>query len=165
MKPSLPRGALWDAQLAEALETAEHSVGAYYAIRPREWATRFRYDIASSAEHPELAFSPSALAQIVRLENTSQSTSRYRIVLREAEVCALGELFGLQIVLTAALAHELVHLVRFGQGLASFDASDAERLEEERRVTRVSEEALLRSTPPDQCANYRRIFASMDPGR
>ena len=140
----------WRDALARALDVAERSVASFYAIRPREWASRFRYDLASAADHPALNFAPGTMAQIVALEIAASSRPpRWRIVLRDAVVFRLARRHGLDNVLAYALSHELVHLVRFASGLAVFDETSAgHRDEEERKVSRIAAEALAPALGP-----------------
>ncbi|HHN74813.1 MAG TPA: hypothetical protein ENK10_06240 [Acidobacteria bacterium] len=137
----------WKTQVCRCLDKAEQAVARYYAIRPREWSTRFRYDLASAADHPDLHFPASALAQIVRIEPAPADQQRFRIVLRDEEILRLAEEFGLEAVLELTLAHELVHLVRFGQGLADFEQAGSAQQAEERRVQRIAAEALAAAEP------------------
>lgn len=132
--------------ICDALQDAELAVAAFYAIRPREWSHRFRYDIASASEHPHLPFRAGTLAQIVGLEiEDSPRPPRWRIVLRDPAILRLGRRWGVRTVLAYTLAHELVHLVRFASGLAPFDATEEHaRSAEEARVCRIAREALLR---------------------
>lgn len=135
----------WAATLCGALEQAEIGVAGFYAIRPREWISRFRYDVASAVDHPGLSFPHGSLAQIVELRfETGPRPPRWRIVLRDGLVLRLGARLGLGTVLSYTIAHELVHLVRFASGLAPFDLGEAHRRsEEEARVRRITREALL----------------------
>ncbi len=153
----------WDRVLDGALEQAERLVADWYGIRPREWASRFRYDLASSLDHPELAFPGPALAQLVRLEDPSGDTpGRWRIVLRDDALHRLSRRHGLAPLLAWTLLHELVHLVRFATGLASFEGADpgARSAEERhvetvvRRIVRAAEDPALAAvdrslSPPD----------------
>lgn len=133
----------WSAALCRALGDAERAVAAFYGIRPLEWMVRFRYDVGSAADHPGLAFPPGTLAQIVELR-VGERPPRWRIVLRDPLILRLGRRWGLPTVLGYALAHELVHLVRFASGLAPFDLGEEHRrTEEEERVRRIAHEALL----------------------
>lgn len=128
--------------LTAALARAERCVAGFYAIQPREWASRFRYDLASAADHPGLPFPHGTLAQIVQLEIASRPI-RWRIVLNDPEILAWGKTADLELVLAYTLAHELVHLVRFASGLAEFaHAHEHSQQEEEDRVARIAREAL-----------------------
>lgn len=131
--------------LASALDAAEGGVATFYAIRPREWGLRFRYDLGSAADHPSLSFRSRALAQIVQVATPKPvQPGRFRIVLQDREIVSLGGRLGLSTVLSYALAHELVHLVRFASGLAHFESREEHsRREEEARVRRIAREALL----------------------
>lgn len=136
----------WRTTLESALDTAERGVAGYYAISPREWSSRFRYDLGSDADHPGLDFPPGTLAQIVRMEIlASPRPPRWRIVLRDAAILALRHQVDLHALLAHTLAHELVHLVRFASGLAPFDPHHGfDRGEEEERVCRIAREAVAR---------------------
>lgn len=153
----------WSPVLGQSLDLAEYSIASFYAIRPREWSTRFRYDIASCHDHPELPFPESSLAQIVRLDAEPPREGRFRIVLRDPELFELAERFQPIPVLTVTLAHEMVHLVRFGQGLARFDLEGPCRHEEERRVRQITEEAVLSILPPADQPLFRAVLDEQQP--
>ncbi len=135
----------WSPRLCRALEQAEVAVAGFYAIRPREWISRFRYDVASAADHPHLGFPLGTLAQIVELRfEAPPRPSRWRIVLRDPLIFRLGRRLGLGTVLAYTFAHELVHLVRFASELAPFDLGEEHaRTVEESRVRRIARDALL----------------------
>jgi hypothetical protein len=125
--------------LCEALQLAETAVSRYYAISPREWGTRFRYDVGSADDHPDLPFHPGALAQIARLSPASGGfPPRYRIVLKDEEILERSRGSGLVPLLTFVLAHELVHLVRFGSGRVPFEMQPGEIRSEEEEVHRIT---------------------------
>jgi hypothetical protein len=146
--------------LCRALELAEQAVAAYYAISPREWSTRFRYDTAAGDDHPQLPFHPGALAQIVQLEPGSPDRPpRYRIVLKDEEIVALGREHGLFPVLAYTLAHELVHLVRFGSKRVPFELPPALVDEEERTVRRITRETLRPLLGPEDQAVVEQMAA------
>ncbi|MBP7148951.1 MAG: hypothetical protein KBD01_15580 [Acidobacteria bacterium] len=147
----------WRDVLCDALVLAEHAVAGYYAIQPREWASRFRYDVVSAHEHPHLDFAPGTLAQIVRMDTGAAGPPRYRIVLRDDHVLARRQVAALSHVLAYTLAHELVHLVRFASGLAPFEVPEAERDPEEERVRRIASEALVRVLGPSAEAELERL--------
>lgn len=129
--------------LCEALQLAETAVSRYYAISPREWGTRFRYDVGSADDHPDLPFHPGALAQIAQLSPASGGfPPRYRIVLKDEEILERSQAGGLVPLLTFVLAHELVHLVRFGSGRVPFEAQPGEIQSEEDEVHRITVEIL-----------------------
>jgi hypothetical protein len=159
---SRPSGRLhrppWLRTLCDALEDAEQAVARYYAISPREWATRFRYDTGSAADHPDLSFHPGALAQIVQLEKAARpEASRYRIVLKDEEVLALGHELGTPAVLRVVLAHELVHLVRFASKRVPFELPRHQIETEEREVRRITREALRPSMAGSKAAVLTRL--------
>lgn len=150
----------WRPVLGRSLERAEDCVAGFYAIRPREWSTRFRYDIASCHDHPELPFTRTALAQIVRLEAPPPRVDRYRIVLRDPELFSLADEYDPFAVLTVTLAHEMVHLVRFGQGMAHFELPERLRAAEERHVRRIAEDAVLKNATPADRPRFEAVIAS-----
>jgi hypothetical protein len=154
----------WRPLLGRSLELAEQGVAGFYAIRPREWATRFRYDIASCYDHPDLPFPSSTLAQIVRLDAEPPRAGRYRIVLRDPELFSLANDFDPLAVMTLTLAHEMVHLVRFGQGLACFELPERLRGAEERRVRRISETAVLEVVGPAERPHVVELLAARGGG-
>jgi hypothetical protein len=154
----------WSPLLGRSLDLAERGVAGFYAIRPREWSTRFRYDIASCYDHPELPFPSTTLAQIVRLEAPPPRAGRYRIVLRDPELFSLATEFDPLAVMTLTLAHEMVHLVRFGQGLACFELPERLRAAEERRVRRISERAVLDVVGPEHRPRVAELLAARDDG-
>jgi hypothetical protein len=132
--------------LREALAEAEARIGAFYRIPGREWR-RVPYDLETLAEGPGPA--PGAFADVVRLCRQGASASggdlwRIRIgdqaildaVHRRADGIELRPL------LLYVLTHELVHVVRFGTGLAGFEADLAERHAEEGRVHAVTRRVL-----------------------
>ncbi len=145
--------------LCEALQLAETAVSRYYAISPREWGTRFRYDVGSADDHPDLPFHPGALAQIAQLSPASGGfPARYRIVLKDDEILDLADSTGLVPLLTFTLAHELVHLVRFGSRRIPFDASEHAVLAEEEEVHRITLE-LLEPALGEDAQRVRHILA------
>jgi hypothetical protein len=155
----------WRPLLGHSLERAEECVAGFYAIRPREWTTRFRYDIASCHDHPELPFTRTSLAQIVRLDAPPPRPGRYRIVLRDPQLFSLADDYDPVAVLTVTLAHEMVHLVRFGQGLAHFELPERLRQAEERRVRRIAEDAVLKAVEPSERPRFAELIGEASPPR
>lgn len=153
----------WRERVCRCLDRAEASVAAYYAVQPREWATRFRYDLGSSHDHPEISFPPGALAQILRVDPPPRGKKRFRIVLRDPEILRLGEQFGLDPVLTFTLAHELVHLVRFAHSLAPFELTGRAHAEEEERVSRIAVEALRADATDTERAGLEALLDHLLP--
>jgi hypothetical protein len=66
--------------------------------------------------------------------------------------------------MTLTLAHEMVHLVRFGQGLACFELPERLRDAEERRVRRISEQAVLDVVGPEHRPRVAELLAARDDG-
>jgi hypothetical protein len=125
--------------VSAALEAAEGKVAHFYGIAPREWSLRFRYDVGTVGDEPELGFDPRSMAQLLRPRPCSRGRRpRFRIALRDAAILATGRRLGLRRTLLGVLTHELVHVVRFSQNPALFDARGQARYEEERRVLELT---------------------------
>lgn len=132
--------------LVRAAGDAHALTAGFYRIAGREW-TRFPYDVVTLEEAP--APPDEAFADVVRLvaERAGAGPRElYRIRVRDDRVLAAvhGRDDGVELfpLLLYVLTHELVHVVRFGAGLAPFDASAAERATEERRVHDVTRKIL-----------------------
>lgn len=129
------------------LSLAEDLTGEFYRIPGREW-DRFPHDLETLREGP--GPTEHVFAEVVRLVADVRpgkgSREVYRIRVRDDAVLsavtrgARGvEFFPL---LLYVLTHEMVHVVRFGSGLARFEAAGSERALEEDRVHRLTREVL-----------------------
>lgn len=127
----------------QAVELAEELVSNHYKMSANQWL-RGRYDVKTLTDLSETEIVQGPFAQIVRYRAQKKDTilgsssyDFYKICIQDHNILtALSrqpELtffpFSLYI-----LTHELIHIVRFGKFLQSFDASDEERLAEEIRV-------------------------------
>ncbi|MBU1169787.1 MAG: hypothetical protein KKD44_09520 [Proteobacteria bacterium] len=123
-----------------AIEMAEDIVSEFYKMSSSQWL-RNRYDVLtlSQLSKSEIVFGP--FAQIVRYlgkRNKSQLGSGdfdfYRICLQDHSIIqALRENFSLRLdpFVLYIIAHELIHIIRFGKFIQFFDASPDERALEE----------------------------------
>lgn len=148
-------------EVDRALSLAESYTGLFYGIPGREWP-QYPYEVRTLAEGP----GPEApvFADVVRavpLEAAEGRSSRprFRVRLRDDVILAksrdVGEV-GLFPMLLYVLTHELVHVVRFGSGLADFDAPPEERRCEEARVDAVTRRILAPAADPalDRFVSY-----------
>lgn len=156
-----------------ALGSAEALTGRFYCIPGREWA-RFPYDVrtlAAGTGPDERAF-----ADVVRLRATGRCRpqafpERFRIRLRDDAILRAvhdrPDGPGLYPLLLYVLTHELVHVVRFGEGRARFDAPHEERVAEERRVHEITRRVLhpARDAALDPVLRlYERHFEASEAG-
>lgn len=146
----MERGRTFDAservEVGRALLTAEELTAGFYRIAGREWG-RFPYDVVTLADEP--APPVPAFADVVRLVSVARNRpprELYRIRVRDDRVldAVHGRSDGVELfpLMLYVLTHELVHVVRFGGGLAGFDAPADARDEEERRVHDVTRKIL-----------------------
>lgn len=130
------------AHLGEALYMAEESVSDHYHLSQHAWA-KYPYEVRTLAELMDNEINGQALAQVVRMRQPKRpgrlrGWDFYRVcvqdhnVLRALERESASEL--LTPLLTYVLAHELVHVVRFYKFDHLFEATAAQRGQEEMRV-------------------------------
>lgn len=134
----------WSLVQARA-EKAEELTRRFYSIPGREW-DRVGYDVTTGGLAEE---APGRLARVVKLarERARARSSRalFRIELDDAAILgAARPSRGVQLgpLLLYVLAHELVHVVRFGVMGQEFDLAPRERDAEERRVHDLSKKIL-----------------------
>ncbi|OGP72260.1 MAG: hypothetical protein A2Y80_09545 [Deltaproteobacteria bacterium RBG_13_58_19] len=137
--------------LQEALVIAEEMTFDFFKLSASQWR-RARYDILTlEALHRE-EISPHALALVAKYNGYPQDRllpsaafDFYRICIQDHNILKTldncGELRLLPL-LSYILTHELVHLVRFSQFQAHFEASAAEKHLEEQRVHRLTQDIL-----------------------
>jgi hypothetical protein len=137
--------------LKEAVVIAEEMTSDFFKLSPSHWR-RARYDISTLEALKREEISPHALALVAKYDGRPQDRHLpsagfdfYRICLQDHNILKALELRGdLSIfpLLTYILTHELVHIVRFSQFLARFEALERERLQEEERVHRLTQKIL-----------------------
>jgi hypothetical protein len=134
-----------------AVAMAEELVSNHYKMSSTQWL-RPKFDVKTLADLAEDEIVNGPFAQIVRYEGKlkngvlgSSAYDFYKIciqdhailkILRERPEIALAP-FALYVV-----THELVHIVRFSRFLQNFNASDMEKLIEERRVHGITHDIL-----------------------
>lgn len=134
-----------------AVAMAEEMVSNYYKMSASQWL-RPKYDVKTLADLSEDEIVAGPFAQIIRYEGKlkggilgSSAYDLYKICiqdhailnfLKERPEIALSP-FALYVV-----THELVHIVRFSRFLQNFNASDMEKLIEERRVHGITHDIL-----------------------
>jgi hypothetical protein len=134
---------------------AEDLTGRFYCIPGREWP-RYAYEMSSLAQDP----GPEApvFADLVRMVPADGAAARgpvselYRIRLRDDAILSAvhrGDGVSLYPLMLYVLTHELIHVVRFRTGAASFDAEPAQRKGEETRVHVITREVLRAPDDPE----------------
>ena len=134
-----------------AVAMAEELVSNHYKMSASQWL-RPKYDVKTIADLSEDEIVTGPFAQIIRYEGKlkggvlgSSAYDFYKIciqdhailtVLKERPEITLAP-FALYVV-----THELVHIVRFSRFLQNFNASDVEKLIEERRVHGITNDIL-----------------------
>lgn len=134
-----------------AVAMAEELVSNHYKMSASQWLGP-RYDVKTLRELSPEEIIDGPFAQIVRYKGQRQNTSLgsatydfYKICLQDHTILATLaasagiELFPFSLYI---ITHELIHIVRFSKFLQHFDASDAERIAEEKRVHHRTHEIL-----------------------
>ena len=127
----------------QAVELAEELVSNHYKMSANQWL-RGRYDVKTLTDLSDQEIVHGPFAQIVRYQARkrdamlgSSSYDFYKICLQDHNILStLSKSSGMQLLPFSLyiLTHELIHIVRFGKFLQSFDASEEEKLAEETRV-------------------------------
>jgi hypothetical protein len=137
--------------LKEAVVIAEEVTSDFFKLSQGHWL-RARYDILTLEALAQEEISPHALALVAKYGGRpadrhlpSAFFDFYRIclqdhnILKALKVCGEPRLLPL---LVYVLTHELVHIVRFSQFLACFEASEAEKRREEEQVQLLTRKIL-----------------------
>jgi hypothetical protein len=130
---------------------AEELVSNNYKMSASQWLGP-RYDVKTLAELSPDEIIHGPFAQIIRYKGRRKNTSLgsatydfYKICLQDHTIQSTLdmspgiELFPFSLYI---ITHELIHIVRFGRFLQSFEASDRERMAEEKRVHQRTHEIL-----------------------
>ncbi len=138
-------------QLREAAVIAEDMTSEFFKLSPSHWR-RARYDILTLEGLREEEISPHAHALVAKYDGRPQERSLrsaffdfYRVCLQDHNILkALGSRADLALLplLLYIVTHELVHIVRFSQFLALFEAPEGQKPLEEQRVHRLTQEIL-----------------------
>ena len=142
------------AQLAvvnNAVAMAEELVSDYYKMSASQWLHP-KYDVKTLADLTEDEIVTGPFAQIIRYEGKlkgdllgSSTYDFYKICIQDHAI--LNVLQNRPDIVLSPFAlyvvtHELVHIVRFSRFLQTFNASEMEKLVEERRVHGITHEIL-----------------------
>jgi hypothetical protein len=146
-----------------AVAAAEELVSNYYKMSASQWLGP-RYDVKTLAELNPAEIIDGPFAQIIRYKGRRKNTTLgsatydfYKICLQDhtiqstLEASPGIELFPFSLYI---ITHELIHIVRFRKFLQNFEASDRERMAEEKRVHQRTHEILK----PIQIAGLRKVL-------
>lgn len=134
-----------------AVAMAEELVSNHYKMSANQWLHP-KYDVKTLADLSENEIVNGPFAQIIRYEGKlkggvlgSSAYDFYKVCIQDHAILkVLGE--NPEIVLSPfalyVVTHELVHIVRFSRFLQNFNASDTEKLIEERRVHGITHDIL-----------------------
>ena len=147
--------------LKEAAVIAEEVTSDFFKLSVCHWR-RARYDILTLEALRAEEISSHALALVAKYDGChkdrllrSAAFDFYRVCLQDHNILkTLEQVDDLSLfpLLLYIVTHELVHIVRFSQFLALFEAPEEHKQEEERRVHRLTQKILaplpVRDLPP-----------------
>ncbi len=122
---------------------AEELVSNFYKMSASEWLHP-KYDVKTRVDLNQDEIVEGPFAQVIRYQGQLKDTSLgstsydfYKICLQDHAILSALEMapeLELFPFILYIITHELIHIVRFSKFLQNFDASAAERMEEEKRV-------------------------------
>jgi hypothetical protein len=134
-----------------AVAMAEELVSNHYKMSASQWLHP-KYDVKTLADLTDEEVVDGPFAQIIRYEGKlrggilgSSAYDFYKICIQDhaiLDVLKRHSDMELSPFALYVVTHELVHIVRFSRFLQNFNASDAEKLAEERRVHGITHEIL-----------------------
>lgn len=134
-----------------AASMAEELVSDYYKMSVNQWLCP-KYDIRTLEDLLSGEISEDSFAQIIRYKGQkngssleSSSYDYYKICFQDHVILSLLERspeINFFSFILYIITHELIHIVRFGKFLQSFDASSEDRLTEEVRVHELTRKIL-----------------------
>jgi hypothetical protein len=137
--------------LQEASGIAEEVTSDFFKLGPGNWR-RARYDILTLEALAREEISAHAQALVAKYRGKphnralpSASFDFYRVCLQDHNILKAlqsREDLALFPLLVYIVTHELVHIVRFSQFLALFEASEEQKRQEEKRVHRLTQKIL-----------------------
>ena len=147
--------------LKEAAVIAEEVTSDFFKLSPCHWR-RARFDILTLEGLRAEEISSHALALVAKYDGYPQDRllrsaafDFYRVCLQDHNILKTLEhvdVLSLFPLLLYLVTHELVHIVRFSQFLALFEAPEDHKQEEEKRVHRLTQKILaplkVRDLPP-----------------
>ncbi len=138
--------------LKEAAVIAEEVTSDFFKLSPAHWR-RARYDILTLEGLSREEISPHAHALVAKYQGCPQNSSLqsagfdfYRVCLQDHNILRTLKAkpqLSLFPLLLYVVTHELVHVVRFSQFLALFEACGKEQAEEEARVHSLTQKILV----------------------
>jgi len=137
--------------LKEAAVIAEEMTFDFFKLSPAHWR-RTRYDILTLEGLSREEISPHAHALVAKYKGCPHNSSLqsawfdfYRVCLQDHNILKTLEAspaLSLFPLLLYIVTHELVHVIRFSQFLALFEAAEAEKALEETRVHQLTQKIL-----------------------
>jgi hypothetical protein len=137
--------------LKEAVVIAEEATSDFFKLSASHWR-KARYDILTLEGLEQQEISTHALALVAKYDGRPQDRHLpsaffdfYRICLQDHNILKALDSWGdlsLLPLLIYIMTHELVHIVRFSQFLALFEASGEEKRREEERVHLLTQKIL-----------------------
>jgi len=137
--------------LKEAAVIAEEMTFDFFKLSPAHWR-RARYDILTLEGLSREEISPHAHALVAKYKGCPHNSSLqsawfdfYRVCLQDHNILKTLEAspaLSLFPLLLYIVTHELVHVIRFSQFLALFEAAEAEKAIEETRVHQLTQKIL-----------------------
>jgi hypothetical protein len=137
--------------LEEAAIIAEEMTFDFFKLSPAHWR-RSRYDILTLEGLSREEISPHAHALVAKYKGVPQNSSLqsdwfdfYRVCLQDHNILkTLESIPNLSMfpLLLYIVTHELVHVIRFSQFLALFEASEEEKAREETLVHHLTQKIL-----------------------
>lgn len=134
-----------------AVAMAEELVSNHYKMSASQWL-RPKYDVETLTHLTQDEIVDGPFAQIIRYEGNlkggvlgSSTYDFYKICIQDHAILKTLEIHPEMTLSPFALyvvTHELVHIVRFSRFLQNFNASDVEKLNEERRVHVITHDIL-----------------------
>ena len=137
--------------LKEAAVIAEEMTFDFFKLSPAHWR-RARYDILTLEGLSREEISPHAHALVAKYKGCPPNSSLqsawfdfYRVCLQDHNILKTLEAspdLSLFPMLLYVITHELVHVIRFSQFLALFEAAEAEKAREETLVHQLTQKIL-----------------------
>lgn len=137
--------------LRDAAVIAEEMTFDFFKLSPAHWR-RARYDILTLEGLSREEISPHAHAMVAKYKGCPANSSLqsawfdfYRVCLQDHNILKALEAspqLSLFPLLLYIVTHELVHVIRFSQFLALFEAAEEEKAREETRVHQLTQKIL-----------------------
>jgi hypothetical protein len=143
-------------QARQIFDRAEAITRKYFRLSPETLQPR-RYDVKTLAELHKHEVSDSAFAHLCRYfiqgnggAGEPREFPHYRVCLQDHRILDAvdrgGSFIKLEPLMLYIAVHELTHVVRFSSGHSDFDAPEAEKDQEERKVNTFTQNILSSNT-------------------